>query len=406
MNHGVVSAGDEHGAKRTPHDLAILGGPPRFRQPLVVGTPNVGDRRRFARRMGDALDSRRLSNGGPLVVEFEQAIAAATDVRYCVATCNATTGLQVAMRALGLTGEVIVPSLTFAATAHAVAWIGLTPVFCDVDPETGCIDPDSAQRLIGPATSAIIGVHLWGHPCACDELAAVCERHRLALLFDAAHAFGCTYRGRPIGGMGDAEVFSFHATKFVNSFEGGAIATNDASLAATARAIHNFGITGEDTVSMVGTNGKMSEACAAMGLTSLEQMPRVVARNRDNYLGYRDGLGGLPGVRVLAFDQAERHNYQYVAVLVEPDACGLHRDRLLEVLRAENVHPRRYFFPGCHQMPPYLRTSTPVRLPTTESLADRVLVLPTGLGVTPDDVAEICRIVRLAVAGADELTRR
>src|SRR6185369_3387994 len=202
----------------------------------------------------------------------EQRVAKMLGVRHCIAMCNATVALEITIRALGLTGEVLVPSFTFIATAHALQWQQIIPVFCDVDPETHCLNPRSVEKMITPRTTGIIGVHLWGRGCDIGSLSEIARSNGLKLLFDAAHAFGCSYEGRMIGGFGDAEVFSFHATKFFNTFEGGAVTTNDDDLAEKIRLMKNFGFAGYDQVIYLGTNGKMSEVSAAMGLTSLESL--------------------------------------------------------------------------------------------------------------------------------------
>ena len=250
-------------------------------------------------------------------------------------------------------GEVIVPSFTFIATAHALQWQEITPIFCDIDPRTHCLDPGRIEDMITPRTTGIIGVRVWGQPCAIDELTELARRRGLKLIFDVAHAFGCSHRGTMIGNFGDAEVFSFHATKFLNTFEGGAIATNDDALAAKLRLMKNFGFSGVDRVTYIGTNGKITEMSAAMGLTSLESIQGFIARNRENYESYRAGLRGVPGVSIVTYDELERRNYQYIVVKIDEARGALTRDELVRVLMAENVAARRYFFPGCHRMEPY-----------------------------------------------------
>jgi dTDP-4-amino-4,6-dideoxy-D-glucose transaminase len=388
-------------AKHSISDLALYGGQPAFPEPLLVGVPNVVDRDRFLRRVGQLLDRRWLSNRGPLVHEFESRIADLAGVAHAVTTCNATAALQLALAADGVTGEVVVPSFTFPATPHAVRWLGLRPVFADVL-EDGTLDPRGVAAAIGPLTSAVLAVHLWGRPCRTAELARVTRDAGVALYYDAAHALGCSSDGRMIGGFGRAEVFSFHATKFVNSFEGGALVTDDAELAERVRLMSNFGITGEDEVGLVGTNAKMSEVCAAMGLASFDTLPTVVARNEANYEAYCRGLAAVPGVEVLAFDRRERNNYQYV-VLDVAAAGGLDRDRLARILRAENVVGKRYFAPGCHRTAAY-RSVPPLCLPVTEALSERLLVMPTGMSVTPEQVAGICRLIEQVVAVARTAT--
>jgi len=394
--------------KTRPEDLALLGGTPAFAEPVHVGRPNIGDRRRLHERLDRILDSRWLSNDGPFLEEFERRLAALLGVEHCVAVCNATVGLELALRALDAAGEVILPSFTFVATAHAAQWLGLRPVFCDVDPRTHTLDPRCAERLITPRTTAIVGVHLWGNPCAPAALEALAARRGLRLLFDAAHAFGCAHGGRMIGGFGDAEVFSFHATKFVNTFEGGAIATRSAETAARLRLLRNFGFSGYDRVECLGINGKLSEIAAAMGLTSLESMAEIVAHNRRIADAYRREAAGLAGLEFPDWPREEAHNFQYVIAEVDETRFGLSRDALVRVLHAENVLARRYFYPGCHRLEPY-RTLDPEagrRLPVTERLCERVLALPTGTAVSAQDVAVIGSILRAAAAGAAALRRR
>jgi dTDP-4-amino-4,6-dideoxygalactose transaminase len=224
--------------------LAIFGHAPAFESPLHVGRPNLPDKPAILARIEVALDAGWLTNAGPLVAAFERRVAAETGVRHCIATCNGTAALELAVRALDLVGEVIVPAYTFIATAHALAWLRLRPVFCDVDATTHTLDVDRVAQAIGPQTSAILGVHLWGRACDVSSLTALAHERGLPILFDAAHAFGCTYQGRPIGSFGTCEVFSFHATKFVHSGEGGAITTNDDRFAERLRLLRNFGFAG------------------------------------------------------------------------------------------------------------------------------------------------------------------
>lgn len=386
-------------------DLALFGAAPAFAEPLHVGRPNVGDRAALLRRIEDVLDRNWLTNDGPLVGELERRIADDLGVRHCVAMCNGTIALEIAIRALGLDGEVIVPSFTFVATAHALQWQGITPVFADIDPETHTLDPAAVEQRLTPRTTGIIGVHLWGNACDVDALTDLADRHGLALLFDAAHAYRCRWRGTPLGRFGRAEVLSFHATKFVNSLEGGAIVTDDDLLAEKARLMRNFGFVDYDTVDYLGTNGKMDELSAAMGLTSLDAVDEIVGRNVDNFGTYRTVLADLPGIRLREPHEPDVHNHQYVVVEVDEGAAGLHRDALLALLWADNVRARRYFHPGVHRMEPY-RSRYPgeqAHLPVTEAVADRVLVLPTGLAIDDAAIHAIASVLRVGLAHAPEV---
>jgi dTDP-4-amino-4,6-dideoxygalactose transaminase len=388
---------------KTSHkDFAIFGAPPAFENPLYVGRPNIGNREALLDRINKILDSGWLTNYGPMVKEFEQRVAELVGVKHCIAMCNATIALEIAIRALGLAGEVIIPSFTFVATAHALQWQEITPVFCDIDPSTHTIDPRQVEKMITPRTSGIIGVHIWGQPCDVEALEDICKRHNLKLLFDAAHAFNCSHNGKMIGSFGDAEVFSFHATKFFNAFEGGAVVTNDDALAAKIRLMKNFGFAGYDKVIYLGTNGKMTEVSAAMGLTSLESMEEVITINRRNYESYKANLAGVPGVTLKEFDEREKYNYQYIVLEIDRGLTRINRDDLLKVLWAENVIARRYFYPGCHRMEPYRSYYPHARflLGFTEALTERVLLLPNGMNITDADIQEICGIIRLAIANA------
>src|SRR5258707_8531664 len=383
-------------------DLAIFGRPPAFAEKVHVGRPNVGNRERLLGRINDMLNRNWLTNDGPYVQQFEKQIAEFVGARHCVAMCNGTVALEIAIRALGLAGEVIVPSFTFVATAHALQWQEITPVFCDIDARTHRIDPKQIEKMITPRTSGIIGVHTWGRVCDVEALEAIARRRNLHLLFDAAHAFACSHKGRPIGGFGRCEVFSFHATKFFNSFEGGAVVTNDDSLAEKMRLMRNFGFRGNDNVIYIGTNGKMTEVCAAMGLTSLESIDEFVETNRRNYDAYRRDLDGIPGLTLIGYDESERTNYQYIVAEVDEEAAGLGRDELVQVLTAEKVLGRRYFYPGCHPMEPY-RSNFPhasLTLPEIERAGRGVMVRPNVTTVDAATIARICAIIGTAVSNA------
>jgi len=363
---------------------------------LHVGRPNIGNREHFFDRMGTLLDNVWLTNNGLFVQEFENKIAEFLGVKHCIATCNGTLALELAVRALDLKGEVIVPSLTFVATAHALQWQEIKPVFCDIDPDTCCIAPGEVERLITQKTSGIIGVHLYGRPCAIDQLYAIARQHNLKLLFDAAHAFGCSYKGNRVGVFGACEVFSFHATKVLNTFEGGAVATNDDELASKIRLMKNFGFAGEDKVIYIGTNGKMTEMSAAMGVTNLESFYDFVEVNRRHWQTYCQGVRDVAGIELLPYDETQQNNYQYVVIKVDAGKFGMSRDKLKERLACHDILARRYFYPGCHRMEPYLSLFPKVgdRLPHTEKMCSEVLILPTGTQATTEQIEAVCSLIR------------
>ncbi len=394
--------------KDTTDDLAIFGGSSAFEEPLHVGRPNLGDRPRLLERINEMLDRKWLSNNGPYVQEFEQRVADLMGVKHCIALCNGTIALEIAIRALELKGEVILPSFTFVATAHALQWQEITPVFCDIDPKTHTIDPNCIEKMITPRTTGIIGVNLWGRPCRIEALEKIAADHHLKLLFDSAHGFGCSFKGKMLGGFGNAEIFSFHPTKFFNTSEGGAIVTNDDALAKKIRLMKNFGFSGNDNVVYIGTNGKMTEFSALTGLTNLESLDTFISVNHDNYKSYRCELNNIPGISMISYDQQEKCNYQYIVLEIDESITRVSRDQLVDILRAENVLARRYFYPGCHRMEPY-RSFFPhagLVLPETEALAQRVISLPTGTAVGLAEIQQICQIIRLSVFNGFEIHDR
>lgn len=384
-------------------DLALFGRTPRFAAPLHVGRPNLGDRATFLRLTGEALDRLWLTNNGPLVREFEEAVARETGARHCIAVANATLGLLLTLKALGVRGEVILPSFTFVATANVVSWLGLTPRFADIDPATGCLDPDHVERLVGEDTGAILGVHLWGSVCDVDALGEIADRRGIPLVFDAAQAFAVRHQGRPVGTFGTAEVFSFHATKVLNTFEGGAITTNDDRLANTLSKMRNFGFVGADRVAIDGLNAKMSEPCAAMGLASLPGLGDIIAANRAMDARYREALAGIPGFDPVPSPPGS--NFHYLVAEVDQQTFGLSRDALLYALHTEGVFARRYYYPGCHRTAPFQSADTDP-LPVTEAMGRRILQLPTGTSVTADEVDEIARLVRACHEHAPAIAER
>jgi dTDP-4-amino-4,6-dideoxygalactose transaminase len=376
--------------------------PSIFPSPLFVGRPNLGDIDRLKERFETILANRWFSNNGPFVQEFEQKLAAYTGTKHCIAVCNATIGIELAAQALGLHGQVLVPAYTFVATAHALRWLGIEPVFVDMKADSHNLDPDLIERALTPQTTGIIGTHVWGRPCEVEAIQTIADRHGLKVMYDAAHAFGCSYGGTMLGNFGQCEVFSFHATKFLNSFEGGAIATNNDQLAATLKLMRNFGFEGFDNVVELGTNAKLSEVHAAMGLTSLEAIDEIVANNYDNYNTYRKYLADVTGISVIEFNEAEKNNFQYIVVEVDPGQCPVSRDEIVNFLHTHNVIARRYFWPGAHKMAFYqnLEAKHCYSAPITDEVSSRIIVLPTGQAITRQQIEQICTLIAKLIANA------
>jgi len=394
--------------KQAVEELAVFGSEPVFSTPIHVGRPNIGNRQDLQQRIDDILDRKWLTNAGKYVKEFEEKVSRLLGVKHCIAMCNGTIALEIAIRALDLRGEVIIPSFTFVATANALQWQEITPIFCDIDPQTHNIDPVKIEQMITPRTTGIIGVHVWGRPCNIDDISEIARRHGIRLLFDSAHAFGCACNGRMIGGFGDAEVFSFHATKFVNTLEGGAVVTNNDEVAHKIRLMKNFGFADYDQTSFIGVNGKMNEVSAAMGLTNIESIDEFIAVNRRNYKLYRNEFLKLPGIAIIEYDENEKSNYQYVVCEIDEKVTGVSRDLIVNILHAEGILARRYFHPGCHRMEPYraLFPHVGLLLPETEKVSGRVICLPTGTAVGKEEISNICDIFKLVVENSSEIIKK
>lgn len=382
-------------------DLAIFGCRPLFTTPLHVNRPNAGSRETFDRLVDGAWNNRMFTNNGPISSELEKQLADYLGVRNCVLTANGTLAMALVLQALGIRGEVILPSFTFVSTAHVLEWAGIRPVFCDIDRDTWTIDPDHCRRLVNDRTAAVIGTHTWGTACDVDALSNVCADADIFLLFDAAHAFGATRHGNRIGRFGDAEVFSFHATKAFHCFEGGAVTTQDDDLAEKLRQMRNFGFSGYDQVSLIGTNAKLSEIHAAMGLVNLDSFGHVVETSKSCWTAYKNGVDGINGLEFRDHTHGEHSNYHYVVTEVCEEEFGLDRDCVVDILHAENIFARRYFYPGVHAMQPY-QTRYPEAgrdLDNTDRVSERVMVLPGGSSVTGKEVSETCEL--LAFVGAN-----
>lgn len=361
-----------------------------------VGQMNTPTKQQFREEFEGIFDRQFYTNHGPLERALDDALAARLGVRNAVSVVNGTTALMLALDALALKGEVILPAFTFPATVQAVAWMQFTPVFCDVDPVTHMLTAERVAALIGDRTAAILGVHVWGRACDPHGLSQLARQHGLKLIFDAAHGMGCSYRGRPIGGFGDAEIFSFHATKIVNGLEGGCIATDDGDLAQRLRIMRSFHA--EDaSQALWRMNAKISEAQAAMALLGLRDLDRLIEQNRHRYHRYRAGLNAISGVQFIDYAGDEQNNYQYIVAAIEPQALGMTRDELLDRLQAQKIFARRYFFPGMHRIAPFSERRWD--LPVTDSLCRSLIQLPSSQDMDEDDVAAICETLRMIATG-------
>lgn len=374
---------------------AILGGAPLFVDPRYLTRPRLPDRQRFTALLDGIFAARWFTNDGEVVRGLEARLQPWLGGSFCAACCNGTVALQVALRSLELTGEVITTPFTFPATVHAIEWNGLTPVFCDIDPATYNLDPAAVEASRTERTSAVVPVHVFGNPCDVTALGAVAARHGMRVVYDAAHAFGVSHRGRPIGEWGDLAVFSFHATKLFHTAEGGAVVGSDGALGPTIRLLRNFGIVDEDEVRGVGLNGKLSELHAAVGLSLLDAMEAEIAARARLAARYDAALAGVEGLGAQCFAPETRRNYAYYTIEVDRDRFGLSRDELHAALHAEGIVSRKYFWPLCSDNPAYRRLASaqPGHLPRAERVAARVLCLPLYGELAADDVDAIAECV-------------
>lgn len=372
---------------------ALVNRQPPSAPKFVVGKPNVLNRELFLERVKQVLDTAIHTNDGPFVRQLEGLVQELLAVPYCLAVANATQALELLLESVAIDGEVIVPSFTFVATVHAVVRSNLTPVFCDVD-SRGLIDCDHLEQLISSRTRCILPVNVYGNVCDISRLKEIADKHKLALIYDSAHALGVKTGGLAVGGFGDAEVFSLHATKFISGFEGGLITTRSPELAASLKMARNFGFVDYDAVESMGTNAKLSEIQAAMALTNLECMPEIIAHNRQIFDIYKQAL--QPPLYLIEPSPAEESNFQYV-----PVRCpAAFRDAIVKSLMADGILARRYFFPGVHRMKAYQHMQ--VVLPQTDILANSVICLPTGRAISTDDAQLIASAANVAAAAAQK----
>ena len=387
-------------------DLAVLGGKPAFEDPLPVGQLYFPPWADYERAFRELFARQYYTNQGPLTERLEACLAERLQVRNVICVTNATIGLSMLAEGLGLKGNIIVPAFTFIASAQSLLWSNLGPVFCDVDPDTHHLDMKHVEQLLEQGASGILAVNLWGGAADVNKLIEIAARYQVPLYFDSAHGFGCTLKGgRPLGGYGRGEVFSFHATKVLSSGEGGGIATDDDDLAEKLRNIRSsYGVRRSVAVSRT-ANGRMSEAQAALGLLSLDALDSIVERNRSLHVAYGRRLRGVKGLKVRHPLNVERSNYQYCVCEIAEHEFGTPRDVLYQALRKENILARRYFSPGVHRCPPFtdFLRSDDKPLTATERLCAVVLQLPLGARVTVEAVEVICDRIKTIQNRADEV---
>jgi dTDP-4-amino-4,6-dideoxygalactose transaminase len=377
---------------------AIHGGRPLFSQRFRFIRPSLPSLDTVLGSYRAAYENGLITNAD-VVGRFEAAVAERLEVRHCIAVSSCTSGLMMVLRALGLTGEIIIPSFTFFATGHAARWNSLTPVFADCLPDTWNVDPSDVERRITERTTALLIVHLYGNPANVEALSQVAKRHNLKLIFDGAHAFGSQYRGRPVGQFGDAEVFSLSPTKLLVAGEGGLVTTNDATLAKAIRGMRNYGDTGSYDPEWLGMNARMSEFNAALGLAGLPDVDERVRRRNQVARMYTELLTSLLGLRFQSVHPSDVNTYKDYSIHVTPSQFGMTRDELAEGLLAENIETKKYFYPPMHLQKLYksFHDAKHNDLKTTEEVTGGILSLPIYESLPDSTIETVSRAIhRLA----------
>lgn len=361
------------------------------REPVRVARSSMPPFEEYAGMIKELWDSRWLTNMGELHHKLEVQLKEYLKASRLSLFVNGHMALETAIKAFGLTGEVITTPFTFASTTHAIVQNGLTPVFCDIRPDDYTLDADKLEALITDRTSAILPVHVYGNICQIDKIQEIAARHGLKVIYDAAHAFGELCQGRSAAEFGDASMFSFHATKVFHTIEGGALAYHDPEMDQVVNGLKNFGIMDEETVALVGGNGKMNEFQAAMGLCNLKYIEENIEKRGRLHRQYRERLGGIEGIRLCPEMPEVKRNYAYMPVVFE--GYKKSRDQVAAQLEAREIYPRKYFYPCVNAYACYRDRFRPEDTPIAYRISMEVLTLPMYADLPLDTVDEICDII-------------
>lgn len=375
-------------------------------EPLYVTKSFLPPLSEFTPYLEQIWDTHILTNGGPFHTQLEEALATYLGVRHVSLFTNGTLALMTSLQTLRISGDVITTPFSFPATSHALLWNGIQPVFCDIEPKTFNIDPDKIEDCITPGTKAILPVHVFGNPCRVDEIQSLATLHGLKVIYDACHSFGVRKDNNSILNAGDLSVLSFHATKIFNTFEGGAIVSNDEVTKQRIDFLKNFGYLDETTIVTPGINGKMSEVQAAMGLLQLKTIDERIDKLKAINKYYRERLAPVEGIRFLQDLPSVTHNYSYFPIFIDEKEFGVSRDKTYEQLQKKNVFTRRYFYPLISEFPVYksIPSAHPANLPVATAVAKKILCLPNYAMLTHDEIDHVCdsliAVQRATSAGA------
>lgn len=366
----------------------------RFEEPIFVTKPFLPSLNEFCENLSEIWDSQWLTNEGPVLQRYTRELSNHFESDNICLFNNGTLALQIGLQGMGISGEVITTPFTFVATTHALFWNKIRPIFVDIEPDYYTLDPDKVEAAITPWTTAILAVHVFGHPCRHNELADIARRHNLKLIYDAAHAFGVKIGNESIIHFGDMNMFSFHATKLYHSIEGGMLSFKDPTLKKTFNYLKNFGFENEVEVVMPGTNAKMNEIQALMGSMVLKQLDMIIEKRSEISKLYRKRLSNVEGITLPPTPAKDvEYNYCYMPVEVDQQQFGINRDQLHEKLKEYNVFSRRYFYPLVCDFPCYKNLATLDPLTTARQVAQKILTLPIYYDLSFSDIEKICDII-------------
>lgn len=360
---------------------------------ILVTRSSMPTLEEYVEEIRDIWDTHWLTNMGKKHKKLQKSLVEYLGVENIELLTNGHMALEMVMQAMELQGEVITTPFTFASTTHAIVRNGLTPVFCDIKPDDFTIDVSKIEALITGKTCAIVPVHVYGNVCDVEAIEAIAKKHGLKVIYDAAHAFGVTYKGMGAGSFGDASCFSFHATKVFNTIEGGAVCFRDLELGRKLYNLKNFGIRDEETVESVGANAKMNEFQAAMGICNLRHIDEEIGKRKKVVERYRERLGTVEGIQLNVIQQNVQSNYAYFPIMVEKETYGMDRNALFEKLKEKNVYARKYFYPLITQFDCYKDSFGDVNTPVAQRVSENVLTLPMYADLSIETVDHICDII-------------
>lgn len=363
---------------------------------ILVTRSSIAPLDEYVNEIKDIWDTHWMTNMGTKHKELQERLKEYLGVDYIDLFTNGHMALELSLQAMNFPkgGEVITTPFTFASTTHAIVRNGLTPVFCDIDPVDFTMDVTKIEPLITDRTVAIMPVHVYGNVCQVEEIQRIADRYGLKVIYDAAHAFGVTYKGKGIASFGDVSCFSFHATKVFNTIEGGAACFHDQDYGLKLYRLKNFGIRGPETVDGVGANAKMNEFCAAMGLCNLRHLEEEIQKRAKVTERYREGLEGIPGLQLNVLQENVKRNYAYFPIVIHEEEFGATRNEVFDALDQNGIGARKYFYPLTNSFECYRGKFDPEETPVALHISKRVLTLPLYADLALEDVDRICGVIR------------